>query len=831
MVPRLRPIVLVLICCAAGVTAAHASRRYTVDDMLSVESIGKARFDPSGERLIYERYGPFDRQSDYGRQFVIGELRSKIYGVDLTRAAAPSLLFAQNPDDGYTIGSLSPDGRVLLFGRASEDGVSAGVVPLGGGEPAMLQFSPAYDASQIPSWAGHRVVLAALRRGEVDFPAAIGRERVEALVALWAQRNRGATVTASRIGSGRFASLPPSGAGLVLADADDNIVRTLAEGRFSTWHASGDGSALAALREQRLAIDPSGRIEHGANMGGIERRLLVLNPHLGSEQQPREACPGCDVLASSLNWSATAPLLAFVARDAGAEWADARYRIYDHRTGATRAVDLGQLRPHRGRAGVGVHISSAWLGDQLAVFGERAEAATAVGGEVRADWYLLTDGEPLNLTAGFTGESPQLAGIGRRSLVLLHGGEAWRVDASGNRHNLTADIAEPVRAWREPGLLSYLPEENRQPSETLVLQIDSELASRPDRLLFVDVETGRIDTVTAPSAESEFLAASATARRAALVERSGNVTTLMVMGADGARRDLARLNAHLRGVVGGTPVRIDHKGPGGDDRMSWLLLPPDYRPGRPVPTVVNVYLGSVGRDTWTRWRLDQVHALNDHILAAQGYAVLYPSLPIPSQQIPRDPLQNLPDEVFAAVDAAIARGYVDPDRMAVQGQSFGGYTTGALIGLTHRFRAAVAQAGLYDLLSAYGQFDIRRRLDMERTGLDLFQATLMETGQGGMGAPPWDDPDRYLRNSPIMNVENIDTPIMLMSGDLDYVSTTQTEEFFTALTRLNKDAVFVRYYGEDHVYNSPANIRDMWRRILEWYGTTLAPLGRRTSSR
>src|SRR3546814_4689107 len=71
-----------------------------------------------------------------------------------------------------------------------------------------------------------------------------------------------------------------------------------------------------------------------------------------------------------------------------------------------------------------------------------------------------------------------------------------------------------------------------------------------------------------------------------------------------------------------------------------------------------------------------------------------------------------------------------------------------------------------------------------------------------MGAPPWDDPERYLRNSPLMHVKDIETPIMLLSGDRDYVPTQQAEEFFTALTRLGKDAVLVRYFGEDHVYHS-----------------------------
>src|SRR3546814_372219 len=126
-------------------------------------------------------------------------------------------------------------------------------------------------------------------------------------------------------------------------------------------------------------------------------------------------------------------------------------------------------------------------------------------------------------------------------------------------------------------------------------------------------------------------------------------------------------------------------------------------------------------------------------------------------------------------------------------------------------------------LSLYGTFDERSRIHDAEKGLQLFAVSLLETSQGGMGAPPWDDPERYLRNSPLMHVKDIETPIMLLSGGRDYVPTQQAEEFFTALTRLGKDAVLVRYFGEDHVYHSPANIRDMWRRILDWYEQTLGP--------
>lgn len=123
----------------------------------------------------------------------------------------------------------------------------------------------------------------------------------------------------------------------------------------------------------------------------------------------------------------------------------------------------------------------------------------------------------------------------------------------------------------------------------------------------------------------------------------------------------------------------------------------------------------------------------------------------------------------------------------------------------------------------YGQFDPRMRLESEREGLNLFAVGLLESRQGGVGGPPWRDLERYLRNSPLMQVEAVETPIMLIHGGLDYVPISQAAEYFTALTRLNKDAVFVRYFGEDHIFNSPANIRDMRERILRWYESHIGP--------
>lgn len=802
----------------ASAGTAPAATPYNVDAMFAVEAFGTVRFDPTGGKLLFERHGPFDRQASFGRQAVAGQLRSKVYVIDLGESGPPRLLFEQDPGEGYRIDAIAPDGGHVAFSNVSAEGLQAGLVRLADRAVTQFEGPAAYNPETSPPWlGGGRFVREMLAPGEVDLLVGLETESLERTAALWRQRNEGRVATSQRIGSGRFATRS-GGRGALAVLGPDGAARPFAPGAWTSTHLSAGGEALAALRETPLLIDPEAALEHGANIGGVQRGLLVFRVGRdGPAGEPARPCDGCDVLASSINWSAAAPLLSFVARDEAAGWDEPEYHVYDHRTGTSREVAIPGLEPEIGRAGLRLDIQTAWLGDRLVLHTRPAGAAET---EARADWHL-TGPVPINLTAGFEGETPQLLGLTGDALLFLHGGDVWRVDAAGRRANLTEAIVEPVLAWREPTVYSNLPYVDRRPAAHVTVQIPSESRGSPDRLLIVDAESGRVDTIAAPSHESQFVAVHPERRLAAVIDRPGTATTLWVVSADGSRREVLTLNRHLADVAGGTPVRIDHEGPAGDRRMSWLLLPPGYREGDRVPTVVNLYPGWIGRESWTRWRVDQVAALNDHVLAGAGYAVLYPSLPVRYEQVPRDPLEGLVADVDAAVDAAIAMGFVDPERVAVQGQSLGGYATGAIIGLTDRFRTAVAQAGLYDLVSSYGQFDIRQRHDHDERGLDLFGASILETSQGGMGAPPWEDAERYLRNSPLMHVPEIDTPILIMTGDRDIVSTTQAEEYFTALTRLGKDAVMLRYYGEGHIYNSAANIRDLWERVISWYRETL----------
>jgi dipeptidyl aminopeptidase/acylaminoacyl peptidase len=203
------------------------------------------------------------------------------------------------------------------------------------------------------------------------------------------------------------------------------------------------------------------------------------------------------------------------------------------------------------------------------------------------------------------------------------------------------------------------------------------------------------------------------------------------------------------------------------------------------------------------------------LLAAKGYAVACPEMPIPPLGRAADWRTELPKGVFGAIDKLVDLGIADPKRVAVMGHSFGGFAVLSLISLTNRFQAAVALAPISDFLSEYGSFTGLRYFDgaQER----MYGPVNAELWQWSLGSTPWDDMQEYIHNSPVTYLNRVQTPTMLVHGDLDNLSIQQSEEFFTGLYRLGKRAEFVRYWGEAHAIGSPSNIRDLWKRIYAWF--------------
>jgi dipeptidyl aminopeptidase/acylaminoacyl peptidase len=298
-------------------------------------------------------------------------------------------------------------------------------------------------------------------------------------------------------------------------------------------------------------------------------------------------------------------------------------------------------------------------------------------------------------------------------------------------------------------------------------------------------------------------------------DQDGTSVWFCNLGEPAPPREVLRVNKHLASVKSSSRKFLDYVTADGKGLKALALLPPDYRPETRYPMVVWVYAGMlVDQSSRPDLSFDDDAFDNPRLLAGHGYLVLFPSIPLTPYGQPGDPVSQMTASVTSAVDRAVADGLADPARVGVIGHSYGGYTTLSLVTRTHRFAAAVAIAGTSDLFSFYGGFDPHDRYSDPLIS-QPFGPGLFELSQFRMGKPPWEDPQRYLRNSPVLHLDQTTTPLMLIAGDLD-PAMAQAEETSTALARLGKTGRLVRYYGEDHVLDSPANIRDMWQRIFAW---------------
>jgi dipeptidyl aminopeptidase/acylaminoacyl peptidase len=342
----------------------------------------------------------------------------------------------------------------------------------------------------------------------------------------------------------------------------------------------------------------------------------------------------------------------------------------------------------------------------------------------------------------------------------------------------------------------------------------------------LDLKSGELTRLTWPCEKGWLLHFAAEHRTAVPVAVDHTGTRLWLSRpAFEQHRVVLETNTWLEHVAEGEITRVDYRGLDGNELKGWLILPVGYQQGRRYPLISWVYPGLVFRNETPPTRMTSItshHVLNYQLLPARGYAVLLPSMPLQPEGDASDPYLELTKGVLPAVDKAIELGVADPERLGVIGQSNGGYGTYGLITQTHRFNAAVVLAGAADLIAFYGQFDPRFRYD-GYAHEHLFRMSLSESGQLRMGGPPWEAAERYERNSPLFHADRVETPLLILQGDMDYVPLEQGEQFFTALYRQGKRARFVRYWGEGHVFQSPANIRNMWDEIYGWLDEFLKP--------
>jgi dipeptidyl aminopeptidase/acylaminoacyl peptidase len=163
------------------------------------------------------------------------------------------------------------------------------------------------------------------------------------------------------------------------------------------------------------------------------------------------------------------------------------------------------------------------------------------------------------------------------------------------------------------------------------------------------------------------------------------------------------------------------------------------------------------------------------------------------------PGADFPD-LMKGVDEMLRRGYIDDQNLFVYGCSGGGILTTYIVGNTDRFRAASANCPIVNWMSAMGTSDAT---GYTRTFEKYF----------------WEDPTEWIDRSSIFYVENVKTPTMLMTGEMDLRTPMgQTEEFYQALQIVGVPTVMVRYQGEWHGTTSrPSNFMRTQLYLRKWF--------------
>lgn len=280
---------------------------------------------------------------------------------------------------------------------------------------------------------------------------------------------------------------------------------------------------------------------------------------------------------------------------------------------------------------------------------------------------------------------------------------------------------------------------------------------------------------------------------------------------------ITAINQKFDKYVMGTSSLIEWRGPGGERLRGALLLPAGYQKGKRYPMVVSLYPDAALSNQVNLFGLTSNLAAdavnNRQLLATRGYAVLLAD----SRMSVGNPLQEIIRSLMPGVNKVIEMGVADPERLGIVGHSHGGYGVLGIVTHVHRFKAAVCWAGSGNLVTMYGQ------MDSDGTSHWIDWA---ETGFGSIGGSLWEVRERYIENSPIFYLDQVNTPLLIVQGSSDRVTTpNHSEEIFVGLRRLGKKVEYARYEGEDHAFWFYPNRVDFCNRLIRWFDHWLKPTG------
>ena len=236
--------------------------------------------------------------------------------------------------------------------------------------------------------------------------------------------------------------------------------------------------------------------------------------------------------------------------------------------------------------------------------------------------------------------------------------------------------------------------------------------------------------------------------------------------------------------------------------QGWIVKPPDFDPQRKYPLILEIHGGPISN-------YGDRFSAEIQLYATAGYVVLYTN-PRGSTSYGGEfgdlLYHNYPgedyDDVISGVDAVIAKGYIDDRNLFVTGGSAGGILTAWIVGKTNRFAAAVSAKPVINWYSKV-----------------LVADNYYVYHNYRYPGSPWENPEAYMKFSPISLVGNVETPTLLLTGDADLrTPLSESEQFFHALLLRRIDTAVVRIPGASHdIVARPSQLIAKVANIIAWF--------------
>jgi dipeptidyl aminopeptidase/acylaminoacyl peptidase len=840
---------LLVVCNGASAGLAASQRPIRIDDLRSIEDLQDFTFSPDGQGLAFtKRHSTISLPPQAQTGLVVrkgGDIWVQLHPGEPAR----SITDGQSDGSGWWSPQWSPDGQRLAFLSSRGGTVSLwGWDRMTGVVRQLSSHGIGEDRSSASCQWLDAQHLACFGPPEGEAEPAISRTgtALASAKAAWDKALRG-EVTASVLDSLQFTSRAKR---ILLVDVATGASRTIAPTmnheesvrEDTSWWMAPSGQAMAVIRPGLRTFGSFSLRRMGTprdvNLHWRDGRTVSLNRAL-----PRA------VLTETISWSPDGRELAFFAYDDAPINLAVLYGLdaaavmpgYDENLSLDNPARLWRVNITDGR------VESVETGDidlgplgapqflwtasgELVFHAPRRRAGTLtynnvprmghgwtpIGPRPPLEWWVLNRGghsRPLTTALKQLPENFRVVN-GGRAFIGVSMGDVWRVDPDlGTAVNVTSRTELEVTA-----IIALDEAQERRRKAVAVLSARSAGSAQPEGYYILDLDTGQITRMARPASNTLLVAFSAASSSAVYMAKDRNGTLLWRQSPGQAAELILEANTFLRDIAKSETRALTFLSTAGRRLRAQLTLPHGYQPGRRYPLITWVYLSQQASYADTT---SSPPNLIDAIGAA-GYAQLHLQMPgnLPGLDlVQQNALSMLSSSVLPALDKAIESGVADPDRLFVIGASWGGWSVAGLLTQTNRFKAGVAEAGPYvdSNLFACGALPrgFLERYDVSPHEYALPQSYCKQYDRGD--TPWWRGLREIQQNSPIAHADRIQTPLLLIHGDLDGVAIDNAEGLFSALVSMRKPARFVRYWGEGHVTATPANIRDKWQRVFAWF--------------